>query len=162
MTIKVGQKLPESTLLQKTSDGPRKVALSEKLKGRKVVLFGLPGAFTPTCDSAHLPSFMRTKDAFVDAGVDEIICVSVNDIHVMELWGRQSGAQEAGITMLADADCSFTKSIGMDYSNPEAGMFDRSKRYAMLVEDGTVVLFQPEEKAGVCEISAGEALLANL
>ena len=154
MTIEVGQQVPEATLLQKTPDGPCKVSLRDKLTGRKVVLFGLPGAFTPTCDSAHLPSFMRTKAAFEDAGVDEIICISVNDMHVMELWGRVSGAQDAGITMLADADCSFTRSIGMDFSNPDAGMFDRSKRYAMLVDNGTVVLFQPEEKAGVCEISS--------
>lgn len=162
MTIDVGQKLPEATLLQKTPDGPIQVPLSEKLAGRKVVLFGLPGAFTPTCDAAHLPSFIRTKDAFDAKGVDEVICISVNDVHVMELWGRQSGATEAGITLLADADASFTKAIGMEYSNPAAGMFDRSKRYAMVVEDGAVTLFNPEEAPGVCELSAGEALLDAL
>ncbi len=162
MTIEVGQALPDSTLLQKTADGPVDVPLHDKLAGRKVVLFGLPGAFTPTCDAAHLPSFIRTKDAFAAKGVDEIICVSVNDVHVMELWGRLSGATEAGITLLADGDSNFSKAIGMTYSNPKAGMFDRSKRYVMLVEDGVVTLFQPEEGPGICELSAGEALLANM
>lgn len=162
MTIEVGQTLPHAVLLQKTADGPVKVDLNEKLSGRKVVLFGLPGAFTPTCDAAHLPSFIRTKGAFDAKGVDEIICVSVNDVHVMELWGRQSGAAEAGITLLADGDASFTKAIGMEYSNPAAGMFDRSKRYVMLVEDGVVTLFQPEEAPGICELSAGEALLDKM
>ena len=162
MTIEVGQTLPHAMLLQKTAAGPVQIDLSEKLAGRKVVLFGLPGAFTPTCDAAHLPSFIRTKSDFDARGVDEIICVSVNDVHVMELWGRQSGATDAGITLLADGDASFTKAIGMDYSNPAAGMFDRSKRYAMVVEDGVVSIFHPEEAPGVCELSAGETLLANM
>lgn len=162
MTIKIGETLPEATLLQKTEDGPVKIALAKKLAGRKVILFGLPGAFTPTCDSAHLPSFIRTKKAFDEKGVDEIICVSVNDVHVMKLWGEMSGAEEAGITMLADADSSFSKAIGMVYSNPAAGMFDRSKRYAMLVDDGKVVLLQQEESPGTCDISGGESLLASI
>lgn len=162
MTIKIGETLPEATLLRKTEDGPVKIALSEKLAGRKVILFGLPGAFTPTCNSAHLPSFIRTKKAFDEKGVDEIICVSVNDVHVMKLWGEMSGAEEAGITMLADADSSFSKAIGMQYSNPAAGMFDRSKRYAMLVDDGKVVLLQQEESPGTCDISGGESLLASI
>ena len=162
MTLNVGDTVPAAVLLQKTSEGPQKVDLGEKLKGRKVIVFGLPGAFTPTCDSAHLPSFIRTKSAFEEKGVDEIICVSVNDIHVMALWGRESGATEAGVTLLADGDSSFTRAIGMAYSNPAAGMFDRSKRYAMLVDDGVVKIFQAEAAPGVCEVSAGEALLANM
>lgn len=162
MPLNIGDTVPAATLLQKTADGPQKVDLSARLNGRKVVIFGLPGAFTPTCDAAHLPSFMRTKAQFDAKGVDEIICVSVNDVHVMELWGRQSGAQEAGITMLADGDSSFTKAIDMAFTNPAAGMIDRSKRYAMLVDDGKVVLFQAEESPGICEFSAGEALLANM
>ena len=162
MALNVGDAVPGATLLQKTADGPQAVSLANKLKGRKVVIFGLPGAFTPTCDAAHLPSFIRTKDAFYAKGIDEIICVSVNDVHVMELWGRISGAQEAGITLLADSDSSFTRAIDMTYSNPAAGMFDRSKRYAMLVENGTVTLFQAEVAPGVCDISAGEGLLNSM
>lgn len=162
MALNVGDAVPAASLLQKTPDGPKAVDLAAKLKGRKVVIFGLPGAFTPTCDAAHLPSFIRTKAAFDDKGVDEIICVSVNDVHVMELWGRLSGAQEAGLTLLADSDSSFTRAIDMVYSNPAAGMLDRSKRYAMLVEDGKVTLFQAESAPGVCDVSAGESLLDRM
>jgi peroxiredoxin len=156
--IEVGQRLPEATLLRIGADGPETVALSERLKGRKVILFAVPGAFTPTCDSAHLPSFIRTAEAFRARGVDEIICVSVNDAHVMRHWGRVSGATEAGITLLADPDASFAKALGLVFSNPAVGMFDRSRRYAMIVEDGVVTLFNLEQP-GVCEVSTGEAML---
>jgi peroxiredoxin len=156
--IEVGQRLPEATLLRIGADGPETVALSERLKGRKVILFAVPGAFTPTCDSAHLPSFIRTAEAFRAKGVDEIICVSVNDAHVMRYWGKVSGATEAGITLLADPDASFTKALGLLYSNPAVGMLDRSRRYAMIVEDGVVTLFNLEQP-GVCEVSTGETML---
>jgi cytochrome c peroxidase len=129
------------------------------LKGRKVAIFAVPGAFTPTCHSAHVPSFIRTKDQFAAKGVDEIICISVNDPFVMGAWGQATGATEAGITMLADATSEFTKAIGMDFDAPPAGLIARSKRYAMLVEDGTVKVLNPEESPGTCEISGGEALL---
>ena len=102
MTISTGDMLPDATLVQIGDEGPAPVALSEKTKGRKVVIFAVPGAFTPTCHSAHVPSFMRTKDQFADKGVDEIICVSVNDPFVMKAWGEATGAAEAGITMLGD------------------------------------------------------------
>ena len=162
MTISQGDQLPDATLVQLGPDGPMQVSVSDKTAGRKVVLFAVPGAFTPTCHSAHVPSFVRTKDQFAEKGVDEIICVSVNDPFVMKAWGEATGASEAGITMLADPDSAFTKALGMTFSAPPAGLTDRSKRYAMLVEDGKVVLFQPEESPGTCEISGGEALLANI
>ena len=159
--IGVGDRLPDATLLWKGDDGPQEVPLGPKLAGRKVILFAVPGAFTPTCSSAHLPSFIRTADALREGGVDEIICVSVNDVHVMRLWAEQSGAMEAGITMLADGDGAFTQSLGLSYSNPVAGMMDRSRRYAMVVEDGVVTVFHLEEP-GVCATSTGEAMLAAL
>lgn len=159
--IAVGDRLPAARLRQKTDAGPVEVALEDRLAGRRVVLFGVPGAFTPTCDSAHLPSFVRTKGEFDAKGIDEIICVSVNDVHVMKLWGETSGAAAAGITLLADTDASFTRAIGLNFSNPDVGFFDRSRRYAMLVEDG-VVRSLHLDKPGVCEISTGEAMLAEL
>ncbi|MFK7762302.1 MAG: peroxiredoxin [Roseobacter sp.] len=162
MTISQGDQLPDATLVQLGAEGPTPVPLSDKTKGRKVVIFAVPGAFTPTCHSAHVPSFIRTKDQFDAKGVDEVICVSVNDPFVMKAWGEATGAAEAGITMLADADSTFTKAIGMDFSAPPAGLTDRSKRYAMLVDDGKVTLLQEEESPGTCEVSAGEALLANM
>ncbi|MBW4709453.1 peroxiredoxin [Roseobacter sp. YSTF-M11] len=162
MTISQGDQIPDASLVEMGADGPAPVSIAEKTKGRKVVIFAVPGAYTPTCHSAHVPSFVRTKDQFDAKGVDEIICVSVNDPFVMKAWGEATGATAAGITMLADADSSFTKSIGMEFDAPPAGLLARSKRYAMLVEDGKVTLFQPEESPGVCEVSAGEALLDNM
>ncbi|WP_111732291.1 peroxiredoxin [Roseovarius amoyensis] len=162
MTISTGDRLPEATLAQMGTDGPEAVTLSERTKGRKVVIFAVPGAFTPTCHSAHVPSFVRTKDQFAQKGVDEVICVSVNDPFVMKSWGEATGATEAGITMLGDPEAAFTKALGMDFSAPPAGLIDRSKRYAMLVDDGVVKLMHVEESPGTCEVSAGEALLAAM
>ena len=162
MAISQGDTLPEATLVEMGAEGPAQVTLSDKTKGRKVVIFAVPGAYTPTCHSAHVPSFVRTKDQFDAKGVDEIICVSVNDPFVMKSWGEATGATAAGITMLGDADSSFTKAIGMDFDAPPAGLMGRSKRYAMLVEDGTVSILQAEENPGVCEVSGGEALLASM
>ena len=162
MALSQGDTLPDATLVHMGDEGPAQVKMSDKVKGRKVVIFAVPGAFTPTCHSAHVPSFVRTKDQFDAKGVDEIICVSVNDPFVLKAWGEATGAAGAGITMLGDADSSFTKAIGMDFDAPPAGLMGRSKRYAMLVEDGTVQLLQVEESPGVCEVSGGEALLAAM
>lgn len=162
MSISVGDKLPDATLLSVGEAGPEGVEVSEKLAGRKVVIFGLPGAYTGTCTTAHVPSFMRTKADFEAKGVDEIICVSVNDPFVMKAWGESTGATEAGLTFLGDASAEFTKAIGLEFSAPPAGLIDRSKRYAMYVEDGEVKVLQAEENPGVCEISGGEALLAAI
>lgn len=162
MTISTGDSLPEATLLQMGANGPEAVALAPKLKGRKVVIFGLPGAYTGTCTTAHVPSFIRTADKFAAKGVDEIICVSVNDPFVMKAWGESTGATAAGITFLGDADASFTKAIGLTFSAPPVGLFDRSKRFALYAEDGVVKVLHLEESPGVCEISGGEALLAAI
>lgn len=162
MTIKPGDALPDATLLVTGENGPEKVAIADKIKDRKVVIFGLPGAFTNTCSSAHLPSFMITYEDFIAKGVDEIICVSVNDPFVMRAWGVSSGASDVGITLLADADSSFTAAIGMQFNAPDSGFVNRSKRYSMLVENGVVTILNQELARGVCEISAGETLLAAL
>ncbi|WP_333816880.1 peroxiredoxin [Tabrizicola sp.] len=161
MTIAIGSPLPEATLLKMGENGAEAVTLADRLKGRKVVIFGLPGAYTGTCSTAHVPSFMRTAKAFADKGVDEIICVSVNDPFVMKAWGEATGATAAGITMLADADASFTKALDLTFDLPQFGFFARSKRYSLLAEDGVVTQFNPEAGPG-CEISAGEHLLSQL
>lgn len=162
MTISVGDTLPEATLLRVGADGPEGVALSSLTEGRKVVIFGLPGAYTGTCTTAHVPSFMRTADGFAEKGVDDIICVAVNDPFVMDAWGKSTGASDAGLLFLGDASAAFTKSIGMDFTAPPVGLFDRSKRFAMIVDDGKVTVLHEEENPGVCEVSGGEALLAEL
>ena len=157
--ISTGDMLPDATLTQMGAEGPEEVRISDKTKGRKVVIFAVPGAYTPTCHSAHVPSFIRTKDQFAAKGVDEIICVSVNDPFVMQAWGEATGASAAGLTMLGDASAEFTKAIGMEFDAPPAGLYARSKRYAMLVEDGKVTALNLEENPGACEVSAGEGLL---
>ena len=162
MSISAGDKLPGATLVQFGENGPEQVALQDKLEGRKVVIFAVPGAFPPTCHSAHVPSFMRTKGQFVEKGVHEIICLSVNDPFVLKAWGESTGASEAGITMLGDPESAFTSAIGMDFTAPPAGLIARSKRYAMVVENGTVTLIHAESSPGECEISAGEGLLAAM
>ncbi|MFC3612466.1 peroxiredoxin [Lutimaribacter marinistellae] len=160
--ISIGDELPGATLIQMGDEGPQPVALGDRMKGRKIVIFAVPGAFTPTCHSAHVPSFMRTKDQFDAKGVDEIICVSVNDPFVMKAWGEATGASAAGLTMLADPESAFTRAIGMDFDAPPAGLIGRSKRYAMVVEDGKVTALNLEENPGACEVSAGEGLLESM
>lgn len=162
MTIATGDNLPEASFSRIGADGPEQVTLSSLTKGRKVVIFAVPGAFTPTCHSAHVPSFIRTKEDFAAKGVDEVVCVSVNDPFVMKAWGEATGATEAGLTLLADGTGSFTKTLGMDFDAPPVGLMGRSKRYAMLVEDGKVSVLHVEDSPGTCEVSAGEALLAAM
>ena len=162
MAISQGDHLPDATMVQIGAEGPKQVNLTDKLSGRKVVIFVVPGAYTPTCHSAHVPSFIRTKDQFAAKGVDEIICISANDPFVMQAWGEATGATAAGISMLADAESAFTDAIGMRFDAPPAGLIGRSLRYAMLVEDGVVTQLNMEENPGQCELSAGEGLLASI
>ena len=157
--ISVGEKLPNANLVQMGPAGPESISIADLTKGRKVAIFAVPGAYTPTCSSAHVPSFIRTKDQFAAKGVDDIICISVNDPFVMAAWGKETGATEAGITMLADAECSLTEAIGMRFDAAPAGLIARSLRYAMLVENGEVKILQMEEGRGICELTAGEGLL---
>lgn len=163
MTLSVGDRLPDVELQRRGADGrPEAVSLREMTAGRKVVIFGLPGAYTGTCSTAHVPSFMRTRAQFADRGVDAVICVSVNDAFVMGAWGDHTGAGAAGIEMMGDPGADFTRAIGMNFSAPPVGFFDRSRRYAMLVEDGEVKILNVEDNVGRCEVSAGETLLGQM
>ncbi len=162
MTISQGDTLPDATLIRMGDKGAEAVSLHSLAQGRKIVIFAVPGAFTPTCHSAHVPSFIRTKAGFDARGVDEIICISVNDPFVMKAWGEATGATAAGISMLADADGAFTKDIGLDFTAPPVGLLARSKRYALYAEDGVVKTMHLEESTGTCDISGGEALLAAI
>lgn len=162
MAISTGDTLPDADLLRMGEGGPEKVSLASLARGRTIALFAVPGAFTGVCSTAHVPSFIRAKDGFAGKGVDTIVCVAVNDPFVMRAWGESTGAAEAGLHMLADADGSFTRAVGMDFDAPPAGFHGRSKRYAMIVRDGTVTALHVEDSTGVCETSSGEALLAEL
>ncbi|PWE29621.1 peroxiredoxin [Pararhodobacter marinus] len=161
MTISTGETLPDATLQKIGADGPEAVSVKDLTEGRKVVIFAVPGAFTPTCHSAHVPSFVRSMDALKQKGVDEVVCISVNDAFVMKSWGEATGATEAGITMLADGMGEFTEKLGLSFDAPPVGLKGRSKRYAMMVEDGVVTVFHPETGSG-CEISGGEAMVEAL
>jgi cytochrome c peroxidase len=158
MTISEGDRLPDATFLEFDGESPREVPGADVFAGRKVVLFGLPGAFTRTCTAAHLPSFMRTAEAFRARGVDAIVCVAVNDPFVMKAWSDASGAGDAGVRLLADASGTFTRAMGLAFDVPATGLYGRSRRYASLVEDGVVTVLNLEP-GRECNISAGEALL---
>lgn len=156
-----GDRLPEAVFPVIGPDGPGTVTLSDRLAGRRVVIVGVPGAFTPTCDGRHLPGFVRASAEILARGVDEILCISVNDAHVMRLWGETTGATAAGIAMLADSDAGFTRALGLNFDNPAVGFHDRSRRYALVAEDGVVTVLQLE-RPGECAVSTAEALLELL
>ena len=156
--IEQGQELPAVTLTQLTDDGMQSLTNKELFEGKKVVLFAVPGAFTPTCSNAHLPEFITLADKIKAKGVDAIYCVSVNDAFVMKAWGDSQNAQE--ITMLADGDGSFTKSLGLDKDTASFGGI-RSTRYAMIIENALVTgLFVEQDKEFV--VSRAESVLEKL
>lgn len=162
MTISVGDNLPAGSLMKLGENGPEPVALEQLTKGRKVVLFGLPGAFTSTCSAAHLPSFMRNVEALKAKGIEEVICMSVNDPWVMDAWDKDTGASDAGVTMLSDPDGTLTLAMGLDFSAAPVGFINRTRRFAAIVNDGVVELLNEEEERGVCNLTAGETVLEAL
>lgn len=161
MRIQTGDKLPDATFLKLGAEGPQEVSLASLVKDGPAVLFGLPGAFTGTCSTAHVPSFIRTKDQFAAAGAKAVICVAVNDPFVMDAWARDTGAADAGIHMVADPEATFIRALGLEFSAPPAGLINRSQRFAMVIKDGKVALLHVEDNPGICEISGGEALLGD-
>ena len=157
MSIAKGDKLPEGKLLKLGANGPEEVAAADLAQGL-VAIFAVPGAYTPTCTNAHMPSFVKSAGNFRDKGVSRLVCITVNDPFVAGKWAADTGATDAGIEVLADADGSFTKALGMNIQG--AGWINgRSKRYAMLVNDGTVEELQVEETPGACSVSSGDSLL---
>lgn len=161
MTIAVGEKLPEAKFKEKTADGPVEVSTADLFSGKKVVLFAVPGAFTPTCTLNHLPGYLENRDAILARGVDDIAVVAVNDWHVMGAWAQQSNAL-GKIHFLADFDASFTKAMGLEADLSGGGLGLRSKRYSMLVEDGVVKSLNVEESPGQATVSGAAAMLEQL
>lgn len=161
MTITTGDRLPNATFLELGPEGPVEVASAGIFEGRSVVAFGLPGAFSRMCSAAHLPSFLRTADGFRAAGVDEIVCISVNDPFVLAAWDTATGASAGGVRLLADPAGTFTEAIGMKYDAPATGLIGRSRRYSLLARNGVVEILNVE-LGRECSISAGETLLAAL
>ena len=160
MTIKVGDKLPAVTLTQATAEGPKPVTTDDIFKGKKVVLFSVPGALTPTCDAKHLPGFVGQASAFKAKGVDTIACLSVNDAFVMRAWAEDQAVGD-DIVMLADGGAAFTDAVGLAFDASRFGMGKRSQRYSMIVDDGVVKELNIEE-GGEFRVSAADYLLAQL
>jgi peroxiredoxin len=161
MPIKVGDRLPNATFRVMTTEGPRPKTTDDVFKGKKVALFAVPGAFTPTCSNLHLPSFLKNVDALKSKGVHTIAVTGVNDVFVMEAWKKATGA-DGKIEFLADGNGEFAKGVGMDFDGSGNGLGVRSKRYSMLVDDGVVKTLSIEDAPGKCELTSGEALLKQL
>ena len=157
MTIEVGQHLPQVTFRVNGPDGPEAKTTDDLFKGRRVVLVGVPGAFTPSCHNNHLPGFVAKLDEIKARGVDAVAVTSVNDVFVLNAWQKASGAE--GIEFLADGNADFAKATGLDMDGTGFGLGPRSKRYAMLVDDGVVRVLNLEEVPVKTEISGAEALL---
>jgi peroxiredoxin len=160
MTISVGDRIPSATLTKATADGPQPVDTNSFFASRKVALFSVPGAFTPTCSARHLPSFIERYDELKGKGVDEIACVSVNDAFVMQAWAAQSGA-EGKITMLADGNGDFAEALGLAADFSKFGMGRRGLRWSAVVDDGVVTELNVEEP-GAFRVSGADFMLAQL
>ena len=160
MTIQVGDKIPSGTLQHMTESGPEAITTEAVFAGKKVVLFALPGAFTPTCSAKHLPGFVSKADEIKAKGVDTIACLSVNDAFVMGAWGKDQGVG-GKVLMLADGSAELTKAMGLELDLIERGLGLRSDRYAMIVEDRVVTLLNREEP-GSFDVSSAETVLAAL
>ena len=160
MTIKPGDKLPASEFSVVTADGVKRVAGNAIFAGKKVVLFAVPGAFTPTCTRNHFPGYLEKADQILAKGVDTLACTSVNDVHVMNAWSEASG-NTGKIVMLSDGNADFARSIGLNADLTGSNMGERSRRYSMIVEDGVVKTLNVEEKSGV-NVSGAETILTQL
>lgn len=160
MTIKPGDRLPATELRVMTADGQQKLMTDAIFAGRKVVLFAVPGAFTPTCSKNHMPGFVAAADAIKAKGVDTIACTSVNDVHVMTAWAKAMGAEDK-IMMLADGNAAFARAVGLSADKTADGMGERSQRYSMIVEDGVVKTLNVEKQPGV-NVSGADTILTQL
>jgi len=158
MTIKVGDSIPSMKLMQGTGEGPKEISTDEIFKGKKVVLFAVPGAFTPTCSAKHLPGFVQNAAAFTAKGVDSLVCLAVNDAFVMGAWGKEQGTGD-NIIMLADGSAAFTKALGLELDLVPRGMGVRSQRFALVAVDGKVTHLAVEPPGGF-DVSKAESLLA--
>jgi len=161
MTIKVGDRLPTTTFTVMTADGPKPQTTDEIFKGKKVVLFAVPGAFTPTCHKNHMPGFVKNADAIKAKGIDMIAVTAVNDVFVMDAWKKASGA-EGKIEFLADGSADFAKALGLTLDASANGLGVRSKRYCMVIDDGVVKSISIEDAPGKAELSGADNLLKQI
>ncbi|HVC02414.1 MAG TPA: peroxiredoxin [Steroidobacteraceae bacterium] len=160
MTIKAGDRMPAGTFTRMTKDGPQKITTDQLFKGKTVVLFSVPGAFTPTCDARHLPGFIDLADAFRAKGVDTVACMAVNDVFVMNAWGKHANAGDK-VLMLADGNAEYAKTLGLELDASGFGMGTRGQRFALVAKDGVVQQLHVE-KPGEFKVSAADHVLAQL
>ena len=160
MSIQVGDKMPAGNFAVMTNDGPGSISNDELFAGKKVVLFAVPGAFTPTCSNSHLPGFVKNASALQDKGVDSIACLSVNDVFVMDAWGKDQGVGDA-VVMLADGNGDYSRALGLELDASGFGMGQRAKRFAIVVDDGVVTQLNIEGP-GEFKVSTAEFILDNL
>ena len=160
MAIKVGERMPQGTLKMMTKDGPKDVSTEDLFKGKKVVLFSVPGAFTPTCDAKHLPGFVQLADQIRSKGVDSIACMAVNDVFVMNAWGKASGSGDK-VMMLADGNGDYAKALGLELDARKFGMGTRGQRFALVIDNGVLKGLNVEEP-GQFKVSAAEHILGQL
>jgi peroxiredoxin len=161
MTIAVGERLPDATFKVRTAEGLKDMTTMDIFGGKRVVLFAVPGAFTPTCHAKHLPSYLEHHEAMRAKGVDTVACVAVNDAFVLDAWAK-AGAVGDKVLMLSDGNAHFTRAVGMDFDGSGFGLGTRSKRYSMLVEDGVVKAVNVEDAPGMMEVSGADRMLAAL
>ena len=160
MGIKIGDKLPTATFMHMGENGPEPITSEDLFAGRRIALFAVPGAFTPTCSAKHLPGYVENAEALAAKGIDRIACLSVNDVFVMDAWGREQNVGK-NIDMLADGNCDFTAAIGLELDGTGFGMGRRSQRYAMIVNDGVVEALHVED-GGEFRVSAADYMLENM
>ncbi|HUF56816.1 MAG TPA: peroxiredoxin [Thermohalobaculum sp.] len=162
MPIAVGERLPDATLFELIDEGPVKRSVAEVFEGRTIALFGVPGAYTPTCHNRHMPSFVEAAPAFADHGVDEIVCVAVNDPFVLGAWAEASGAKRVGIRVISDPAAELVGAMGLSFDASARGLMTRSRRFSALVRDRELAVLNLEDAPGKAEATTAPVLLKQI
>ena len=161
MSINVGERVPDATLYLPGDSGPQPISTDEISSGRKIVVVGMPGAFTPTCHRNHLPGFIENRDAILEKGVDEIVVITTNDTWVMRAWAEATGAKDR-IRFISDGNSDFVRKTGLEFDNSHRGMGARARRFAMIVEDGVVTSLAVEDLPGQTLVSGAASIIEKL
>lgn len=159
MIIKPGDKIPNSQIYRMINGKIEKINIHDITSKKKIILIGMPGAFTPTCSDEHLPNYIQNISNFRKKGIDEVICLVTNDLYITEFWEKESGARQNGMRIFSDPKSHFAKKTGLIFSAPEIGFFNRLQRFSMLIDDNTINSLKTEEKKGVCQLTLSENIL---
>ena len=162
MKIKVNDEIPNTKIYRMLNGQLEKSFLFDLTSKKKIILLGVPGAFTPTCTNEHLPSYVKKISEFKNVGIDQIICLVVNDLYIAELWEKKTGARDVGLKVFSDPKSEFAKKTGLIFSAPEIGFLNRLQRFVMVVEDRVIKKIYTEEVKGACELTHGQNVFKNL